>query len=324
MELSPGVELVGWLASREALKAQVSAVEPDHFFCALLTFAEMTDSELDTVATLDLAQEKLVEQRDKLVWHLRLRGLDTHTTELRHAVRAAAPHGGGEGAGATLHRSQAALKIFDAAFQLARAGREKLAPQHLLYALLEAPTPALSQALAGIGAPVESAEVPLPDTLVPHTPPPLDTPALDRYTRRIVPATEPEAAVADGLRAALAAETRSPRLLICAPGMALWALMAAAAQSVLPPGRVAAVTGTVADVPREVWPGLLAEARRASAFLLMDLTGQKPAVVEQVVAILAEVVKDADGVLVAVEADHYHKYIQLKPEWANAFNPLWL
>ena len=322
MELSPGVELVWWLASREALKAQVSAVEPDHFFCALLAFAEMTDGELDTVATLDLAQEKLVEQRDKLLWHLRLRGLDTYTTELRHAVRAAAPHGEGEGAGATLHRSQAALKVFDAAFQLARAGREKLAPQHLLYALLEAPTPALSQALTAIGAPVQSADLPLPETLVAHTAAPPDTPALDRYTRRIVPATEPEAAVADGLRAALAAETRSPRLLVCAPGIPLWALIAAAAQSVPPPGRVAAVI--LADVPRETWPGLLAEARRASVFLLVDLTGQKPAVVEHVVALLAEVLKDADGVLVAVEVEHYHKYIQLKPEWANAFNPLWL
>ncbi len=322
MELSPGVELVWWLASREALKARVSAVEPDHFFCALLTFAEMTDGELDTVATLDLAQEKLVEQRDKLTWHLRLRGLDTYTTQLRHAVRSAAPQGEGEGAGATLHRSQAALAMFDAAFQLARAGREKLAPQHLLYALLEAPTPALSQALAGIGVPVQSAEQPLPDTLVGHASPPLDTPALDRYTRRIVPATEPEAAVTDGLRAALASETRSPRLLICAPGIPLWALIAAAAQSVPPPGRVAAVI--LGDVSRATWAGLLAEARRASVFLLVDLTGQKPAVVEQVVATLAEVVKDADGVLVAVESDHYHKYIQLNPEWANAFNPLWL
>jgi hypothetical protein len=236
-------------------------------------------------------------------------------------VRTAAPQGEGE-AGATLHRSEAAHRIFDAACELARAGREKLAPQHLLYALLEAPTPALSQALATFQLPVELGDSPLPETLVAHAPALQDTPALDRYTRRITPAGESEVAVADGLRAALAAETRSPRLLVCAPGIPLGALIAAAAQSVPPPGRVAAVI--LPNVPRDAWPALLAEARRASAFLFLDLTGQKPAVVEQVVALLARVVTDGDGVLVAVEADHFHRYIQLRPELANAFNPLWL
>jgi hypothetical protein len=255
---------------------------------------------------------------------LRLRELDTRTTELRHAVRRAAPQGTGE-SDATLHRSPAAHQMFEAAFQLAVAGREKLAPQHLLYALLDAPTPALAQALAGVEAPAESVDTSQPETLVAHLSPAApvpDTPALDRYTRRVAPAAEPEAAVADGLSAALAAETHSPRLLVCAPGIPVWALLAAAAQGVPPPGRVAAVI--LADMPREVWPELLAEARRASVFLFVDLTQQRPAVVELVVALLAEVVKDADGVLVAVEADHYHQYIQLRPERANAFNPLWL
>ena len=319
MELSPGIELIWWLASREALHARASLVEPDHFFCALLTFAQMSDDELQTVAALDLAQEKMVEQRDKLLWHLRLRGLDTIIHDLRHAVRHATPRGVDDTP--TLHRSEAARLVFEAAAALARQTNEKLTPHHLLYALLDSPSPAIAQALAALKPSAEPEAGALPETLVAaHAP--ADTPALDRYTRRVTPAAEPEAAVAGDLRAALAAATHSPRLLVCPPGASLWALMAAAAQSVPPPGRVAAVI--LGDLPREAWLGLLAEARRASVILFVDVTQQKPAVVEQVVGVLAGVVKDTDSMLVAVEADHYHQYIQLRPEWANAFNPLWL
>ncbi len=319
MELSPGVELIWWLASREALHARASLVEPDHFFCALLTFAEMSDDQLQTVAALDLAQEKMVEQRDKLLWHLRLRGLDTVIHSLRHAVRGAMLQGVDDTP--TLHRSEAARLVFEAAAALARQNNEKLAPHHLLYALLDSPSPAMAQALAALKPPAEPESSALPDTLV-ATHAPEDTPALDRYTRRVTPAVEPEAAASGDLRAALAAATHSPRLLVCPPAAPLWALIAAAAQSVPPPGRVSAVI--LGDLPREAWLGLLAEARRASVILFVDLTQQKPAIVEQVVGSLADVVKDADSLLVAVEADHYHQYIQLRPEWANAFNPLWL
>jgi sulfur transfer complex TusBCD TusB component (DsrH family) len=80
----------------------------------------------------------------------------------------------------------------------------------------------------------------------------------------------------------------------------------------------------VADLSREGWVGLLAEARRTATLLFVDLTHQQPAVVQQVVAALTAVLAETDGVLVAVEADHFHQYIQLKPEWANVFSPLYL
>jgi hypothetical protein len=332
MELSPGVELVWWLASREAQRAKAGAVEPDHFFCALLSFAELSDSDLQTVATLDLAQEKLVELRDKLRWHLRLRELDTRTTALRHAVRRDAPQSNGSAVGATLHRSEATRQVFEAAGVLAREGHEKITPQHLLYALLNAPTPAITHALASVEAAEPAEALPpdplaeslsLPETLVAQPRVSAPTPELDRYTRMVLPAAKSElGAAAVDLSAALAAETHSPRLLVCAPGTPLGALMAAAAQGVPSPGRVAVVVA--ADLPRDAWLRLLAEARRTATLLFVDLTQRERMVVELVVAALAEVVQDADGVLVAVQADHYHEVIQLKPELVNAFNPLWL
>jgi hypothetical protein len=133
---------------------------------------------------------------------------------------------------------------------------------------------------------------------------------------------EPDAAGAESLRAALADDTPSPRLLICLPDTPLWPLLAGAAPSVPPPGRVVAVI--MADLSRETWLALLAEARRTATRLFVDLTQQRPALVEKVVETLATVVKDANGVFVAVEADHYRQFIQLVPERANAFNPLWL
>lgn len=147
MELSPGTELVWVLACRETQAAKGREVEPDHFFCALLKLADMEDSELKAVATLSLAAEKLVEQRNQLRWHLRLRALDTRTTEVRRAMRCALAQGEDDKASGTPHRSEAACQMFERASALARKVNERLAPQHLLYALLENPTPAMLRAL---------------------------------------------------------------------------------------------------------------------------------------------------------------------------------
>jgi predicted dehydrogenase len=147
MELSPGIELIWLLAGREASSVQASEVEPDHFFCGLLKFADMKEDELKAVALLDLASEKLIEEHNKLKWHLHLRSLDSHAGDLRHSVRQALPHGSSKPLVNMPHRSEASRRLLEQASALARRSQETLAPHHLLYVLLDCPTPAIAQAL---------------------------------------------------------------------------------------------------------------------------------------------------------------------------------
>ena len=137
-----------------------------------------------------------------------------------------------------------------------------------------------------------------------------------------MPGPSVESQAARDLRAALADDSPSPRLLICPPGMPLWALLAGSVSHVPAPGRLVALV--LADLPPEAWRGLLAEARRTATRLCVDLTQQKPAVVERVVDTLAAALDHADGVLVAVDINHFRQYIQLWPARVVAFNPLYL
>ena len=152
MKVSASIELVWQLAAQEAIASEHKEIEPEHFLAALLKFAELPGDEIEKQAPGSEAVKELVSEVGAVQREFEDRSIDT--TLARRELRANLGKGNSPYDGGQKHRSKALRDLFDAAARLADdQGSPALVPQHLLAAILGAPTPVMAKALGrGVGA----------------------------------------------------------------------------------------------------------------------------------------------------------------------------
>ncbi|MFW6119009.1 MAG: Clp protease N-terminal domain-containing protein [Planctomycetota bacterium] len=163
MKTSASIELIWNLAAREAIAAQSQEIEPEHFFEALMKFAELPVEEVRNLSPGAEVARELASEVEAVRQELASRSIDS--TQARRGLRARLGTGEAQYDGGQMHRSQASRELFDAAARLADdlAG-EALLANHFLLVLLESPTETISEVLgaAGTGMPKPS-DTPLLD-----------------------------------------------------------------------------------------------------------------------------------------------------------------
>jgi len=145
--ISPGLELVWSLAGKEAVAAQMKEVEPDHFFCAFLKYAEISDPDLEKVAPDPFVGGNLVRERDLIRAVLNRRAL-SDTTKVRREIRRIIGRGNEPVKIESLHRSEATRRLFQKASPAVPGMMDCAA---ILRMLLESPTPAMAKVLSPAG-----------------------------------------------------------------------------------------------------------------------------------------------------------------------------
>jgi hypothetical protein len=144
MDISSGAELVWSLAASEAKFGRFETIEPDHFFCGLLKFAETSDSELTHIAARPSVGSELIDESRRVCALLDEHGISTRRS--RHRIRRILGRGDHEHRDDVVHRSQAARDLLNRAARAVGRG-EKLEAAHILETLLADPTDAMSQVL---------------------------------------------------------------------------------------------------------------------------------------------------------------------------------
>lgn len=170
MNFSPSIDLIWQLAALEMAASQFEEIEPEHFCMALLKFAEVSvnasedDGEQAELAKAVAGDAQLVREA--------LQKCDIESTSARRKLRkqlgkGEAPHKNGD-----VHRSAASRTLFELAAKLAQeCSRETVTPLHLLTALVQFPTPAISRAVLGKAF---------------STHPPADLPLLEKHGQDLV------------------------------------------------------------------------------------------------------------------------------------------
>lgn len=148
MQASAPIEFVWQLAAREAIAADHLRIEPEHFLAAALKFAELPIDRGEPGAGAPHALEVEAVRR-------RLAERAIESTKVRREVRARLGKGGRPYKGGVLHRSDAARSLFDLAARIAvETGSTALSVEHLLEAMLRAPTPVIGAVLGAVPPPV--------------------------------------------------------------------------------------------------------------------------------------------------------------------------
>lgn len=163
MKTSASIELIWNIAARETIAAQSKEIEPEHFFEALMKFAELPVEEVRNIALGAEVARELAAEVEAVRKELAGRSIDS--TRARRGLRVRLGTGDAQYDGGQMHRSQASRELFDAAARLADdLGGETLLAKHFLDVLLESPTEPISEALgaAGMGMPRRS-DTPLLD-----------------------------------------------------------------------------------------------------------------------------------------------------------------
>jgi hypothetical protein len=141
MEISPGVELIWSLANHEAILATAREVEPDHFFCALLKFAELSNSELGALKVPSLVLFALIAERDQLKSELKQHAIQT---KIRKQIRSNLSRGDHQSKpDEILHRAEESRQLFAIASEQKRTERKaanRIEPLDILRVLLQNPT----------------------------------------------------------------------------------------------------------------------------------------------------------------------------------------
>jgi hypothetical protein len=226
MQISPGTQLVWSLSGSEAVNLGMPKIEPDHLYCALLKFVELSDDTIARLLNNSSEAPSVCRERNELAD--KFKNLPGSTTEIRHALRKQAEHGTHKLEGNLIHRSDASRKIFEKAIEMANDENEPVYPTHLLRVLMDSPTPAMKKVLKleddvpkwllGLDQKAEEIEE------VKHYPAWIQ-PVQDLAPRRgfSVPSTsQPQRKVLD---AALTSSRPSPLLLICESGVDPLALL---------------------------------------------------------------------------------------------------
>ena len=141
MEISPGMELIWSLANHEAILATAREVEPDHFFCALLKFAELSNSELGALKVPSLVLFALIAERDQLKSELKKHAIQT---KIRKQIRSNLNRGDHRSKpDEILHRAEESRQLFAIASEQKRTEKKaanRIEPLDILRVLLQNPT----------------------------------------------------------------------------------------------------------------------------------------------------------------------------------------
>jgi ATP-dependent Clp protease ATP-binding subunit ClpA len=168
MKVSASIEFVCQLGRQEAIATDFDEITPNHFFAALLKFAELPTEEIEHIVQgQNVARDVTIDinaVRDSLIVH------SINSNETHNKILSGIGKGNSKFDGQIMHRSQAAKALFDFAFQLADEARcETLTPVHLLEAMLASPTEVMAQVLSKPTAQLQILSI--------------KTPILDKYSR---------------------------------------------------------------------------------------------------------------------------------------------
>jgi ATP-dependent Clp protease ATP-binding subunit ClpA len=149
MKMSESMELVWNLAGREAIAAEFGSIEPEHFFEALLKFAELAPEDTRKIASNAEMAGELNRHVGSVRQEFERRKIDPR--RLRRKLRAKLGNGRTPYNDGPMHRSEASRGMFEVSSTMAKAAKsERLTPNFLLQALLESPTQVM-KALLGEG-----------------------------------------------------------------------------------------------------------------------------------------------------------------------------
>jgi ATP-dependent Clp protease ATP-binding subunit ClpA len=148
MKISASIDLVWKLAVREARTGEFKEIEPEHFCMAVLTFAELAVKVIEE-ASDDGVTAKLVAGDVQLVRE-GLQRCGVESTKARRKLRKQLGTGDTPQKNGKIHRSASSRALFESAAKLAdESGIDTVTPLHLLTALVQAPTPAIAEAVLG-------------------------------------------------------------------------------------------------------------------------------------------------------------------------------
>lgn len=166
MKASASIELVMQIATYEAVAAKFREVEPEHLLMALLKFAELPIEEMGKLAAGGVAAKHVGREVSAVGKELTRRSVES--TKIRRELRVKMGRGNSPFSGGVVHRSVASRQIFDVAGKLADdTGSDAVTAEHILEALMRAPTRLIEQVLGNaVGVKVEERK---------------DTPLLDEY-----------------------------------------------------------------------------------------------------------------------------------------------
>lgn len=339
MQISPGTQLVWSLSGSEAVNLGMPKIEPDHLYCALLKFVELSDDTISRLLTNSSEVSPVCRERDDLA--RQFKNLPRSTTDIRHALRKETEHGTHKLEGNLIHRSDASRKVFEKAIALANDEDSPVYPTHLLQVLMESPTPAMKkvlkleddvpdwlQKLDEIAE--EKGKAPAP----PRSYPIWLQPIADLAPKRgfsVPSASQPQLKV---LEAALTSSRPSPLLLICEPGVNPLALLGKCGES-------AADSLTLLKAePSEIYSNLDQEKRaeltgkeiarfidewqeHKDIWLFFDLTEGKAAD-DSILADLIALLPKGPRLVTAVSEKTYHARIRTDEAAEAGFRSIWL
>lgn len=339
MQISPGTQLVWSLSGSEAVNLGMPKIEPDHLFCALLKFVELSDDTISRLLADSSEIAPVCRERDDLAREFK--NLPRSTTEIRHALRKETEHGTHKLEGNLIHRSDASRKIFEKAIALANKADTPVYPIHLLQVLMVAPTPAMKkvlnleddlpgwlQQLAEIGEEKEKAPSP------PRSYPSWLQPVAELAPRKGFSPPEASQPQLKVLQAALTSAHPSPLLLICEPEVDPIALLGKCEADL-----AGGLTLLKAD-PARIYSNLDEDKRterigreisrfidewqeHKDIWLFFDLTEEKSPV-DAVLADLIALLPGAPRLITAVNEKTYHASIKTDETAEAGFRSVWL
>lgn len=255
MKISACVELVWKLAAQEAIAGEFKEIEPDHFFAGLLKFSEIPVESMGSAQDAPPAKllaAEIASLRDVMG------DLAGVSTQVRRELRTKLGSGGVAFEGSQIHRSSASRQLFDSAARIADdAGSDTLTSAHLFAALIESPSPTMTELLGP--SPVRKGS---PSTA---------TPVLNEFGRDLtrmatngeLRGTNGHGAECNALLGALAAKGRKSIILISEVSADVCAVLHAAAVAISSKQSPTALKGRrIIDIGALVGPGQPSEDRR--------------------------------------------------------------
>jgi ATP-dependent Clp protease ATP-binding subunit ClpC len=139
MKISVSIELVWKIASQEAITTEYEAIEPEHFFEAVL---KMTEIPIFQYKQMGLSEAIILQLNNELqALCSEIHSLDIDGKSIRKKIKERLGKGNHPFQGGTLHRSGASRELFDRMAVVAADERtEVITLKHMLKALIESPT----------------------------------------------------------------------------------------------------------------------------------------------------------------------------------------
>lgn len=328
MEISPGVEIIWNLAGAETRAARMKEIEPDHFFCGLLKFAEMNEGEIQADQIPQLVIQTLKNELDQLRKTLKEKAINT--TTVRHEIRRVVGQGFLRPAeGEALHRSEASRQLFEQATRSAVQNKGIVDAVILLKTLLARPTYAMSQVLGKTAGADDEAKSDEPAIDVPQNRYVQELPAAAAEKQSLPPETQPQVQV---LALALRRPNVKPICLICTAKLDVAGLVQRAAQKERPAIQILQVN--TADLLRGVKnPGAIIDNigavlnkanGAANTFVFFDTSGLKVEKVALLLRSLKQVI-EAPGIhlVFAIQVGLFNQVID-ELQLDGQFQEIWL